>query len=299
MAHPPDRPAVQAAIPHRMVVRLTCVLVAAMLSLSAIAAASIEHVQAATPAAAAKRGIASVVYLRSAPDKLRFAGASWAYSWNTWVPYSTTGLESVPMIRDSRGTTDAIVRRLRDGRLAGGYRHLLGFNEPDHANQANLTPTQAANLWPKLMATGLTLGSPAPALPTDGWLKQFMALVAKRKLRVDFIALHFYANITDRLAVQRIKTQIAMIRQHYGKPIWVTELGIIDTRQNQGSALANTAAAQKFMRSVTAMLDALPYVQRYAWMGDNVYARQHLHWSSLYDSKNRLTQLGVTYKNLN
>ena len=101
------------------------------------------------------------------------------------------------MVRDARGTSERAVRQLSLGARTGGYQHLLGFNEPDSVDQADLSPTQAANLWPRLMATGLVLGSPAPAVPSDGWLARFMALVAQRHLRVDFIALHFYAEIDD------------------------------------------------------------------------------------------------------
>ena len=41
---------------------------------------------------------------------------------------------------------------------------LLGFNEPDQGGQANMTVAQALSLWPQLMATGMTLGSPAVAV---------------------------------------------------------------------------------------------------------------------------------------
>lgn len=48
-----------------------------------------------------------------------------------------------------------------------GAKHLLGFNEPGHQEQANLDPQQAAALWPHLEAVardmGLKLGTPSPA----------------------------------------------------------------------------------------------------------------------------------------
>ena len=40
---------------------------------------------------------------------------------------------------------------------------LLGFNEPDLAEQANMTVEKALELWPRLEATGMRLGSPAVA----------------------------------------------------------------------------------------------------------------------------------------
>ncbi len=40
---------------------------------------------------------------------------------------------------------------------------LLGFNEPDMSSQSNMTVSDALRLWPRLMATGMRLGSPAVA----------------------------------------------------------------------------------------------------------------------------------------
>lgn len=256
--------------------------------------------QPAVAASEAGRGIASSAYLsstaeKSLPDKLRAAGARWSYNWTYRVPASTPDLETVPMIRSAASISDAAINTLTAGRIAGDYRYLLGFNEPDGVNQANLTPTQAANLWPKLQQTGLILGSPAPAVPTNGWLKEFMGIAKKRGLKVDFIALHFYAQLTDTRAVARITSQIELIRRNYGKPIWITEIGIIDRRTQQGSASTNWARSVKMMRSLTTWLDSKPYVQRYAWMTDKSPTRPLLKWSTMYDGQGRLTPLGKAF----
>lgn len=257
--------------------------------------------QTAAPAAAMTwrgRGVASAMYLKTQPDKLVGAGAGWSYNWTYRVPASTPSLDIVPMIRSASSLTSDAVSTLTRARQSGANRFLLGFNEPDGKNQANMTPTQAANLWPKLQQTGLILGSPAPANVTNGWLRQFMGIARARNLRVDFIALHFYANIIDTNALNRIKEQVEAVRAHYGKPIWITEIGIIDYRTDPGPASVNWARAVKFMRAVTAMLDAKPYVHRYAWMADNVGTRAHLQWSGLYDANGRLTPLGTAYSQL-
>lgn len=258
------------------------------------------------PAAAALtsgRGIASATYLsstleKSRPDKLRTAGARWSYNWTYRVPASTPTLETVPMIRSAASISDAAISTLTAGRAAGHYSHLLGFNEPDGVNQADMTPRQAADLWPKLQQTGLILGSPAPAVPTNGWLKEFMSIAKSRGLRVDFIALHFYAQLTDDRALDRIRSQIELIRRNYGKPIWITEIGIIDRRTNQGSSATNWARAVKMMRSLTTMLHSKPYVHRYAWMTDKATTRPLLKWSNVYDKYGRLTPLGTAFRNL-
>jgi Glycosyl hydrolase catalytic core len=54
-------------------------------------------------------------------------------------------------------TTATLSQVRREGRV------LLGFNEPDLSSQSNMSVSQALALWPRLMATGMRLGSPAVA----------------------------------------------------------------------------------------------------------------------------------------
>jgi hypothetical protein len=279
-------------------VRPSRLIVAALLALGTTVPLAVQNAEPATAMTWRGRGVASAMYLKTQPDKLLRAGAGWSYNWTYRVPASTPALDVVPMIRSASSLTNDAVSTLTRAKNDGDNKFLLGFNEPDSKNQANMTPTQAANLWPKLQQTGLVLGSPTPANVTNGWLKQFLELARARHLRVDFIALHFYANITDTNALARIKQQVEAVRAHYGKPIWITEIGIIDTRTNPGSASVNWARSVKFMRAVTAMLDSKTYVHRYAWMADNVSSRPNLRWSTLYDANGRLTPLGTAYSQL-
>jgi hypothetical protein len=144
-----------------------------------------------------KRGIASSRYESSRPALLKQLGASWAYDWSA-TPPRAGGPEWVPIIwgAGSIGATQSLAAQHRHGRI----RYLLGFNEPDSHTQANMTPTQAAALWPRLEKTGLILGSPASQVPSDGWLQRFMALVEQRHLFAMLDGLRFvqrYAWFTD------------------------------------------------------------------------------------------------------
>ena len=89
---------------------------------------------------------------------------------------------------------------------------LLGFNEPDMSGQSNMTVAQALSLWPQLMATGMTLGSPAvadDAATPGGWLDQFMSGAAARGYRVNFITVHWYgADFTTGPAVQQLQSYL-------------------------------------------------------------------------------------------
>ncbi|MGH3244867.1 MAG: sigma-70 family RNA polymerase sigma factor, partial [Trebonia sp.] len=88
------------------------------------------------------------------------SGASWYYNWGA-TPNGITAPASasyVPMIWGAANVTTATISQVsKEGHV------LLGFNEPDLGSQSNMSVSQALSLWPKLMATGMTLGSPAVA----------------------------------------------------------------------------------------------------------------------------------------
>jgi len=288
-----------------MSMHLSRSVTALLLALGLISVLLVHWADSAAPVSAAGIGIASRnpdIDPGADVNKLKAAGAGWTYAWRYRnIPARSPGFDVVPMIRTKSSILSDTVEVLSAAQDRGDFKYLLGFNEPDNPNQANLTPTQAADLWPKLQQTGLILGSPAPAVATNGWLKSFMAIAKKRGYRVDFIALHYYANITDTGAVARIKADVQAIRTSYGRPVWVTELGIIDRRtSNVGSDSTNWALAVKRMQSITSMLDTLSYVQRFAWVTDEVASTQkHLRWSALYNATGTLTPLGKAYAALN
>jgi Glycosyl hydrolase catalytic core len=244
-----------------------------------------------------KRGVASARYLASDPSKLARLGASWAYDWSATAPRRLGGLTWVPMVWGSGSVTPSTIARLRVTGRAGRARYLLGFNEPDFRSQSNLSPQRAATLWPQLEGTGLVLGSPAPAVPTDGWLARFMALAGQRHLRVDFIALHYYQDFTNPRALSALRRQLVSIHSKYRRPIWITEIGAIDLRSWHEPMLRTPthSLAAAYMRNLFALLDALPFVQRYAWFTDDCWNHVACRFGSLFDSGGRLTLAGRTF----
>ncbi|MDX3659188.1 sigma-70 family RNA polymerase sigma factor [Streptomyces sp. ID05-26A] len=190
--------------------------------------------------------------------------AGWYYNWAAQPDGIPTppNVEFVPMIWGTKFTDDATLAKAKaNGKV------LLGFNEPDFPDQANMTPEQALDLWPKLQATGLRLGSPAVAHSGDkpgGWLDRFMTGAAQRGLRVDFIAVHWYGSDFSDAAVGHLRNYLAAVHARYGKPIWLTEYALIDF--SGGSARFPTQAQlAAFARGSSAMMEGLPYVERYAW----------------------------------
>ncbi|ANZ40304.1 hypothetical protein BBK82_34025 [Lentzea guizhouensis] len=218
---------------------------------------------AKTVTASAKKGV-STWNFTGVGKALTDVRASWYYNWAVHpdgVP-TPPNVEFVPMIWGAKFTDDATIARAKaNGKV------LLGFNEPDFPDQANMTPEQALDLWPKLAATGLRLGSPAVAHSGDkpgGWLDRFMTGAAQRNLRVDFITVHWYGSDFSAAAVGHLKNYLDAVHARYGKPVWLTEYSLIDfsTGTPRYPTQAQLAA---FARGSAVMMEGLPYLERYAW----------------------------------
>jgi RNA polymerase sigma factor (sigma-70 family) len=200
-----------------------------------------------------------------AGQALTESGASWYYDWGATPNGIATpaGVSFVPMIW---GAADVTAATLDEVKSEGNV--LLGFNEPDLSSQANMSVAQALDLWPQLMATGMTLGSPAvadDAATPGGWLDQFMTGARARGYRVNFITVHWYGgDFSTGPAVQQLETYLQAIYDQYHLPIWVTEFALTNYG---GSTPTFPAEAQQaaFLTAAASMLDGLPYVQRYAW----------------------------------
>ncbi|MFD9659876.1 sigma-70 family RNA polymerase sigma factor [Streptomyces mirabilis] len=216
-------------------------------------------------ASGAKKGV-GVWTFGGVSQALAASGASWYYTWNTQHQGVTTpgSASYVPMIWGASSVTDA---SLAQARAEGPY--LLGFNEPDMAQQSNMTVEQALGLWPRLMSAGKVLGSPAVAYGADtagGWLDRFMSGAKAKGYRVDFITLHWYGgDFRTPQAVQQLTSYLSSVYERYHKPIWLTEYALIDF--SQGTRFPSAQQQADFVTTSTKALDALPYVQRYAWFG--------------------------------
>lgn len=215
--------------------------------------------------------------------RLRALGVAWYYVWGP-EPVSSGGLELgvefVPMIRDAAQLRDS--EWALSGQAVWQAAVLLGFNEPDQPDQANMTVQEAIAHWPRLTAAAKRVGSPAPstgeALPPQGWLSRFLDVARAANLRVDFIAVHYYAAKPDIAAFRRY---LKAVHRAYDRPIWVTEWGLVDPNTwKDGRARYDPDEAACFFRSGAAMLDDLDFVERHAWFaafdgGDGWHLNTH------------------------
>jgi Glycosyl hydrolase catalytic core len=218
----------------------------------------------AAPAVAAAQKGAGVWAFRGSYRSLVKSGVRWYY---TWGPDHhgigrPPGVAFVPMIWGAGSVTTGTLREVRhEGR------YLLGFNEPDNAGQANMSVSQALHLWPRLMSTGMRLGSPAVAsgaATSGGWLDRFMRGVAARHYRVNFIAVHWYGgDFATRAAVGQLRSYLVAIHNRYHRPLWLTEFALI--RFGTRTVFPSAGRQAAFVTAATSMLRSLSFVQRYAW----------------------------------
>ena len=193
--------------------------------------------------------------------EIKTLGASWCYNWGS-APKASDCDDPyfVPMVWDGGHVAGAIEQ------IAGaGYTTVLGFNEPNKSDQANMTVEQAIALWPD-MTSHPNLRVSSPAVSDDGraWLEDFMDQVQAKGLRVDFIAMHWYGWNAGSCVAGQLEGAVRWAEQ-WGKPIWITEFGCM------GSSNPDEQTLLDFFPAAVAMLEKHPLVERYAWYPWNTY----------------------------
>lgn len=252
-----------------------------------------------------KRGMA---YGHHSPEDLKALTPeiSWWYNWSV-EPESTVagvfgnyGFEFVPMTWNGSFDEEKLKSYLT---LHPEAKYLLAFNEPNFKDQANLTPSAAAALWPKLEAIAKTysLKIVAPAVNYCGncvqengvtytdpvkYLDDFFA--ACPNCKVDYIAVHCYMN-----NVSALQWYVGLFKK-YGKPIWLTEFagwesnGTIKTVNDQIN----------FMIGAVDFLETDPAVFRYSWFIGRGSGIATYPFIDLLAGNGQLTILGEVYKQM-
>ncbi len=182
----------------------------------------------------------------------------WYYNWGIGEK-SSPDLEYVAIRQNGRGPS------LEQDWKVKGINHLLGYNEPDHKDQANLSVDEAISSWPDLLGTGLRLGSPGVADDGLAWLYEFMEKADAAKLRVDFVAIHYYHAAppgNPQAAAKGFYNFLKMVHDRTNRPLWVTEW-------NNGASWTNAgdpteSQQKKAIEAMIEMLDKTDFVERYA-----------------------------------
>lgn len=246
-----------------------------------------------------KRGVCYKFQLPEQDTRLLGPAISWAYNWGASLTddrcteFAKYDIDFCPMAWNADPNSIDQIRAYVSQHPECKY--LLGYNEPNLTDQANMTPAEAAEHWPQVEALadelGLKLIAPAMNYGTLSgysdpivWLDEFFNLIGGTD-KIDGIAIHWYSEDGG----QSIKGYVERFKK-YGKPIWVTEFcGTGKTEDTQSL----------YMSTTVGYLEADPDVFRYAWFiprGNDSWTVNNLLVGSVSDS--RLSNLGLMYTNL-
>jgi hypothetical protein len=206
-------------------------------------------------------------------------------------------MDYIPMLWNGNFDDAQVESRLK---ADPSIKYLLLLNEPNLVDQSNLTPAQAAALWPRYEAlatkTGVALVGPAitwGTMPNFGdpvvWLDAFYAAYRNanggRDPRIDYLAFHWYdyglAGQLDRLV-------------KYGKPFWVTEMA--NWHNGSGPHIDTVDKQKAQMTEMVALCESRADVFRYAWFTGRW--NNDVHFTSLLGANGELSELGRHYLGL-
>jgi len=152
---------------------------------------------------------------------------------------------------------------------------ILGFNEPNHPSQDNMSPEETAIEWIKIQERfpDKTLVSPS-ASPCTGncnggdtkdWFRSFFSkCTSLGGCRVDFLNTHVYS-----CDVNYVLTFLEELYVEFGLRIWLTEVACPFEKEAE--------EIQTFMRELLPRLEAADFVARYAWFASR-FPTQGCEW---------------------
>ncbi len=220
-------------------------------------------------------------------DKLNL---DWFYTWGATPNLATEQPGFVPMAWDDKPSRLKALTKLAATKPPA----LLGFNEPDHEEQATMTTGDARRAWSHLEATGLRLGSPATVTHNAWWMQKFMKDAKSQGLRVDFAAMHCYQSPK----VSNLLRKVTEIHERYGLPVWLTEYGVADwDATTKADNQHSREEVNDYMRGTVDGLRQLPFVERFAWKTRSINDPQ-MGTGALFDTAGNLTSTGRLYASL-
>ena len=134
----------------------------------------------------------------------------------------------------------------------------LGFNEPDHTDQANMSVDTVLNRWPRLEAANVPQVSPAPANPLGTWMTDYMTRSDALGNRNDYVATHQYVSPN----ADGLINTLTNIHNAYGRPVLITEFSVKDW---SGTATWTEEQVYTFFAEVLWRFEGLTWLKRYAY----------------------------------
>jgi hypothetical protein len=215
---------------------------------------------------------------------------TWLYNWSP-NPTPNCSLQFIPM-QWNHVDIDKLGERVRATHAPA----VLGFNEPELGEQANMAVDGAAREWLRciepLRRAGVRCGSPgiSSAPQGVGWLKAFLEAIRAGGGDIDFYALHWYGE-----TLGQFYDYIWSTHHQLGpdKPVWITEFA--PTNWSVENPLAREHV-ENFVRDSCKYLDTLDWVERYAFFGAMRNTGTVGRWAAMLGPDGKLTELGRIYR---
>lgn len=247
-----------------------------------------------TPSPGARKGVGLSVGKKYKIQQLDSLNVNWFYNWGANYPAARPSPEFVPMIWGRESLRQNAIDEVQSELELTKTSNLLGFNEPDHPEQSDMSVDSAIKNWPQLEETGLRLGSPGAVDALGDWLRRFMDQAASKDLRVDFIAMHSYPPPDSESFLKSVER----VHDTYGKPIWITEYAVADWTATAKSPTRYTESEiMAFMQDTADGLRAMPFVERFAWK-TRVENDPVMGASALFRDDGSLSPTGELYRSL-
>lgn len=150
-------------------------------------------------------------------------GGAWAYNWSINDGQIPATVDFLPM-KWGNFTWDEHPSRVSGWQRRAAAVHFLGFNEPDLAEQSNISVATALDLAPRLEDADLPIASPVTTYALNTWMTQYMDEADRRGIRHDVVPAHIYLGpFADSLL-----GYLAETHARYRRPIWLTEFATFD-----------------------------------------------------------------------
>jgi hypothetical protein len=243
---------------------------------------------------------------------------SWNYSWSVDLPNGQTeDMEWIPQVWGSAKSMEEMRQRLEKHIVplikSGKCKRVLAFNEPDKAEQSNMTVEKCIEFWPLLQELGVPLCSPSCANPlgctrreaddctqgvTGAWMKDFMDEIEKRGYRCDYVGVHWYGGPSANI----FKAKMKEIYEAYGckYPLLITEFAVADWSAVGKSCKDNKFSQTQvveFMKQVLPWLEQQDWIVGYAWFPFEI-TRPEGSCSALFTTQGQMTACGRYYQSV-
>ncbi|HEY7089193.1 MAG TPA: glycosyl hydrolase [Tepidisphaeraceae bacterium] len=204
-------------------------------------------------------------------NNLQATGSGWYYTWGTGAANpGNFDAKFYPMFWNAPSQTT--INNVKNT----NPQYVLGFNEPERSDQANMTVAQAITSWTAISNsfTGTTTQLVSPSVADTGgatggqqWLANFMSMANTNGLKVDAVSFHWYGVSTPDNpsgAASSFLSRVDSYHNSYGKPVFITEFAIHDWGGIYTDAQIIEANRQ-FLNIVIPGLESRSYVAGYAW----------------------------------